>query len=97
MLLLFMASVQLYGFIVLAVGAAIRYWIGRRRFYRRGVGGLQQFSTYNKALANTFFERVMGLMALLLIVFGMFLFVVGWYNNHATKKAQESKQTSYKS
>lgn len=38
-------------------GFAMRFWVEKRRFERRGVGGLQQFPSYSKALAITALER----------------------------------------
>lgn len=51
------------------IALLIRYWVGRRRFNRRGVGGLQHFSNYEKAVVTTFFEKLLMLasFALLLI------------------------------
>ncbi|MBK0379368.1 hypothetical protein [Mucilaginibacter segetis] len=46
------------GFLLLVACFFIRYQIGRRRFNRRGVGGLQQFSSYRKAVVTTFLETL---------------------------------------
>ncbi|RVT98439.1 hypothetical protein EOD41_16750 [Mucilaginibacter limnophilus] len=46
------------GLFLFAICLFIRYHIGRRRFNRRGIGGLQQFSSYGKAVIITFLERL---------------------------------------
>lgn len=38
-------------------GFSMRFCVGKRRFQRRGVGGLQQFPNYSQALAVTALER----------------------------------------
>jgi len=63
--------------ILLSIGIALRLWVNRRRFYRRGWGGLQHFSSYGKALFTTVFERVLMLLATLLIVAAILLFLTG--------------------
>jgi len=44
---------------LLAICLFIRYRVGKRRFNRRGIGGLQHFRTYRKAVATTFGETLL--------------------------------------
>ena len=62
---------------LLAIAMVIRYWVNRRRFYRRGFSGLQHFSSYGKAVFTSFFERVLMVLATLLIVAAILLFITG--------------------
>jgi len=59
-------------------GFAIRYWVGRRRFYRRGMGGLQHYSSYSKALVVSTIERIANLLTIPMILGGIFLLVFWW-------------------
>jgi hypothetical protein len=62
------------GLLLIGICLFIRYHIGRRRFNRRGIGGLQQFSNYRRAVAISFLEwlilfigNLCGLAGLLLL------------------------------
>ncbi|MCC8423558.1 hypothetical protein [Mucilaginibacter sp. UR6-11] len=46
------------GLCLIGICLFIRYHIGRRRFNRRGTAGLQSYSSYGKAMATTFLERL---------------------------------------
>lgn len=62
---------------LLGIAMLIRYWVNRRRFNRRGWGGLQHFSTYGKALFTIIFERVLILVAFLFIAAAILLLLTG--------------------
>ena len=62
---------------LLAIAIVIRLWVNRRRFYRRGLGGMQHFSSYGKAVFTTLFEKVLMLLTFLFIVAAIFLFITG--------------------
>jgi hypothetical protein len=66
-----------FGIILLIGGAGINYAVNRRRFYRRGVGGLQHFKTYSGAVVTSWFERLCKLIAIALIVFGIGMLLLG--------------------
>ncbi|MEB2786830.1 hypothetical protein [Algoriphagus persicinus] len=59
-------------------GFAIRYWVGKRRFYRRGIGGLQHYSSYFKALFISALERFANILSVPMILGGIFLLVFWW-------------------
>lgn len=91
--------IMVSGVILLLIGLALRFFVGRRRFNRRGVGGLQQYSTYGKALVTTTFESILQLMGLLMILGGIFLCLLYWLNQraavqHREKQAIEKKKDS---
>jgi len=62
--------------LLIATGLFIRYHIGRRRFNRRGIGGLQQFSSYGKAVVITAIEKLANFLALLCLIAGVLLIAV---------------------
>jgi hypothetical protein len=56
------------------VGMAIRVFIGMRQFNRRGLGGLQHFNNYFVWLITLLMERLLKWIALILILWGAW----GW-------------------
>jgi len=63
----------LYGLLLVSIGLLIRYQIGRRRFNRRGIGGLQQFPTYGRFMLTVIIEKVIYLIGTLCLWAGLFL------------------------
>lgn len=61
------------GGLMLGTGIYIRIWVDRRRFYRRGVGGLQQFPSYFKSKFYTFVERILMMFSIPLIFLGIII------------------------
>lgn len=61
----------LSGAIIALIGALIFYTVGKRRFKRRGVGGLQHYKTYSGALITTAAEKVAKFLGWVLIVIGL--------------------------
>lgn len=70
-----LTSVQLHGIYLLLFGLAIRFTVGRRRFKRRGAGGLQHFRSYLMALVITTIESLFNIAGLIAILTGLLLIV----------------------
>ena len=68
---------QSQGLLLLLVGLAIRFIIGRRRFNRRGVGGLQHYNSYALALLVTLAEFIASAIGFFLIVAGGWRLLMG--------------------
>lgn len=66
-----MVSSLVIGIIFLVLGLALRYWINRRRFYRRSPTGAEGFSSYEKSVAIKFIERLGKWVAYALIILGL--------------------------
>jgi len=77
-----MKTTLLTGMILTAVGLFIRYHIGRRRFNRRGIGGLQQFPTYGRFIFIMAVERVIYFIATIALLAGLFLLAITGFNHH---------------
>lgn len=60
--------------LALLSGLGLRYWINRRKFYRRSPMGAEAFSSYEKSVIISFLERMGKWIAYVLIVFGLFFF-----------------------
>ncbi|WP_454045067.1 molybdenum ABC transporter permease [Chryseobacterium sp. Marseille-Q8038] len=83
-----MTPLLVMGITALILGLALRYWINRRKFYRRGPAGAEGFSSYEKAVGITFLERMGKWFAYALIILGIgFLWTARTY-----KKDQERRQ-----
>jgi hypothetical protein len=67
--------ITLHACILLGIGLLIRYWIGRRRFNRRSIAGLQLFSSYEKWWFVTRIEALFNFLALLAVLAGLFLLI----------------------
>ena len=77
-----MKTTLLTGMILTAVGLFIHYHIGRRRFNRRGIGGLQQFPTYGRFIFIMAVERVIYFIATIALLAGLFLLAITGFNHH---------------
>lgn len=57
-----------YGILLISLGLFLRYQIGKRRFNRRSVTGVQLFKSYFVGLAITALESVINMLGLVIIV-----------------------------
>lgn len=62
--------------VVLLTGLLLRYWIGRRRYNRRNVAGLQCFKSYSAALFTLTVEKVLNIIATLMIAGAILLYLI---------------------
>lgn len=66
----------IYAIILLATGLSLRYIIGKRRFNRRGVAGLQHFRSYGIAVIIMTIEKVVNIIAALMIIGAVILYLI---------------------
>lgn len=66
-----MVSSLVIGIIFSVAGLTLRYWINRRKFYRRGPMGAEGFSSYESSVFIKFIERIGKWIAYGLIIFGL--------------------------
>jgi hypothetical protein len=69
-------TVLIIAIILFVAGLLIRYIIGRRRFNRRGIGGLQHFKSYNTSLVIPVLERVLNMIAAIMILAGIYFYII---------------------
>ncbi|WP_431199573.1 hypothetical protein ACQ86K_00860 [Mucilaginibacter sp. P19] len=69
------------GLLLIAICLFIRYCIGRRRFNRRGIAGLQTFSSYRRFVVTTTIELILMIAANLCGLAGLFLLAVAGINH----------------
>ncbi|QGA26497.1 molybdenum ABC transporter permease [Sphingobacteruim zhuxiongii] len=75
------------GIMALVAGLGLRYWINRRRFYRRSPTGAEGFSSYESSVIIKNAERMGKLVAIALIILGV-LFL---WSHSRQKKAKASQ------
>ncbi|MRJ09338.1 molybdenum ABC transporter permease [Ornithobacterium rhinotracheale] len=80
-----------FGIITFILGIALRYWINRRRFYRRNVAGKETFSSYEKAVIVRILERFGKLIAWAFILLGLLMSIASYrsMNKETDKKEPE--------
>ena len=70
-------GIVLVGLALLVAGVACNSIVGRRRFYRRGPGGVQQFRSYSAAVTTRTGEGCLTLLGWVLIVVGVLTILTG--------------------
>lgn len=73
--------------LTLLSGLGLRYWINRRKFYRRSPLGAEGFSSYEKSVIITFLERTGKWIAYILIIFGLL-----FYWSYSRQKKEKEKE-----
>ncbi|MET3501261.1 hypothetical protein ABIC45_002873 [Mucilaginibacter rubeus] len=76
-----MNTTFLTAMILFLTGLFIRYQISRRRFNRRGIGGLQQFPTYGRFIFTMAVERIIFFIGTLCLLTGLVLLAVAGFNH----------------
>ena len=90
-----MHSTLVLSILALLSGFGMRYWINRRKFYRRSSLGAEGFSSYEKSVFISFLERTGKWIAYILIVFGL-LFLWSYSRENKDSKEMIQKEVSYK-
>jgi len=86
-----MGASLVLGLIALVLGLGLRYWINRRKFYRRSATGAEGFSSYEKSVIIKTSERLGKWIAYALIIFGvLFLWSYSRQKNAKEKAAQNT-------
>lgn len=75
------------------IGIVLKLLVGRRKFYRRNVAGLEEYKNYRSALSNRFLNKIMSTIGTILIIVG----IVGYFYtcNKNEKKMLESYQKEH--
>ncbi|RPD42958.1 hypothetical protein EG028_01305 [Chitinophaga barathri] len=85
--------VTLAGVILFIIGGVLIYTVKRRRFYRRGVGGLQHFRTYSGSLVTRLLEGIAMIVGIVLLIIGIMI-IIGCIHYEMTRsKKVNHKQT----
>lgn len=65
------------GMACLIAGICLIYLVNRRRFNRRGMGGLQHFRNFEIAVITTFLEWIAKNAGVILLLLGAYLLIKG--------------------
>ncbi len=68
---------KIIGILLLLFGLFLRYTIGRRRFNRRSIAGVQGFKSYSYAIITLSIEKLINAFAILCILLALILFIKG--------------------
>lgn len=69
---------KLVGIIFFLAGCLGVYWAGKRSFERRNEAGLEEFSSYGKAVGVTVIEGLLKIASWMSIAFGFLAFCIAW-------------------
>ena len=64
------------GIIMIAIASVLRYWIGRRQYYRRHTP-VREIRSYSSKLATRFFEDIISFIYYFLFIVGVLLLAGG--------------------
>jgi len=67
---------KILGILLLFLGLFLRYAIGRRRFNRRSIAGVQGFKSYSYAIITLIIEKLVNALALLFILLAIILLIM---------------------
>jgi preprotein translocase subunit SecG len=83
-----MVASLVIGIIFLVLGLGLRYWINRRKFYRRSPMGAEGFSSYESSVFIKLIEKVGRWVAYALIIFGLLSL---WVYSREVKEKQSKE------
>lgn len=66
------------GCLIIVLGIFINFTVNKRRFNRRGPGGLQHFNSYGGSVMTRFIEKLAKVFGFLLILFGIGMILLGY-------------------
>ncbi|WP_049038331.1 hypothetical protein [Elizabethkingia anophelis] len=88
-----MVASLVIGIIFLVAGLGLRYWINRRKFYRRSPMGAEGFSSYESSVFIKLIEKIGKWIAYALIIFGLLsLWVYSREENDKEKQEVKTEQ-----
>jgi len=70
------AIIQHCQLLLLAIGLFMRYLIGRRRFNRRSIAGIQGFKNYSYAVLTIAIEKLANVFATVCILLAVLLLII---------------------
>ena len=83
-----MVASLVIGIIFLIAGLGLRYWLNRRKFYRRGPMGAEGFSSYESSVIIKLLEKFGKWVAYGLIIFGLLSL---WVYSREKKEMEKQK------
>lgn len=84
-----MERMSLYAWVLIITALVIQYLIARRRFKRRGVGGLQHYQTFEKAVVTSSFEKVGKWLSIFMLIAGVLILAMLWTDKKLVERNQD--------
>ena len=72
----YLLVMRILGFLAFGLGFVLNYVIAKRKFNRRTMTGMEGFKSYERAWLIPFIERVVRILAILLIIGGILLIII---------------------
>lgn len=88
-----MERMKLYAWILIVAALVIQYFIARRRFNRRGVGGLQHYNSFEKAVVTGSIEKAGKWISILMLVSGLVILLMLWTDKKLVERNREKVPT----
>lgn len=76
---------------MIGAGIAVRYIIARRRFNRRGIGGLQHYRSFERGIVTTIIEWALRWVAILVMLYGFFTLLAGLHRRDEAREAAQEQ------
>jgi hypothetical protein len=70
---------KITGAVILLIGLILNYKINKRRFNRRNAAGVEQFHSYRHSLLSRWIEKVLSIVAYILILAGIIILIGAFY------------------
>ncbi|SDF45321.1 hypothetical protein SAMN05216464_11863 [Mucilaginibacter pineti] len=67
---------RILSIILILLGWVLKYWLNRRKFYRRNAAGVESFKSYEKMRLTVLLENVGWLIGNILITIGILAFLL---------------------
>jgi hypothetical protein len=58
------------GILSVIISIILKHWVGKRKFYRRNVAGIEEFKSYGSAVITDLLEKFVSFIAKVLIILG---------------------------
>ena len=72
----YLLVMRILGFLAFGLGFVLNYMIAKRKFNGRSMTGMEGFKSYERAWLIPFIERVVRILAILLIIGGILLIII---------------------
>ena len=59
------------GILSVIISIILKHWVGKRKFYRRNVAGIEEFKSYGSAVITDLLEKFVSFIAKVLIILGI--------------------------
>ncbi len=84
--MLLLISFYAVGILFVLISIYLRYWRGKRKFYKRNIAGQEVFSSYNKALTTNWLENSAQFISIFLMIVGIIPLLAAYFGADDLKR-----------